>query len=296
MKMSEPSTGAGTAGAKKPGTSTNDAMQQIWAPFYAMVGAGDMASEAIREYLTRPRTHAGDEADAAGTSRSEVQQRLNELQERLVEIRSQFFAKVGQLPTDMAGWRAKLDPSDLRQAMENYAKTLQDLYTSLAARGEQAIVKYRQQAKDQMGAATGSAEERVNKLVADARELTDEMLGRMSRRTRAAGETTASVVENVSAEVADDVRDAGDAVAGRTRRAAGRSAARTESATSRIRRHTTTRTSGRAATTSRDTSRRTSADTSEGTSGGVSGGTSGGVSGGTSGDVSGGTSGTTPAD
>jgi heparin binding hemagglutinin HbhA len=237
--MSEPTEPSPTKAADKTGMSMNDAMRQIWAPFYAMVGAGDMAAEAVREYLNKARAKGKEAAEATadtttgtgtGTTVYDTQHKLTQLQERLLELRSQFFTKVGQMPTDVAGWRAKLDPSDMRQAMENYAQALQELYTSLTSRGEQAIEKFRQQTREQVGAAGETAEERLSRFVADARELTDEVLGRMGRRTRSAGDT--------SADVAYETAAAGEEVASTARGATSKARAASEASRSTTRRRT----------------------------------------------------------
>jgi heparin binding hemagglutinin HbhA len=217
-------------------------------PLYAVLGAGDLATEAVRDYVTKVRADAKGQANEVRTDVqtrvNDLQTRLNELQDRLVEVRAQVRTKVGELP-DVAELRGKLEPAELRHAVENYAQSLQDLYEKLATRGETAMDKLRKQPRvaqaiDRVEEAADTAEDRVGKFVEDARELADDVLGRVSRRTRSTGEKAAVAAEKLADDVAEAVEEAGDDIAGSTRSVTRRAANRTTAAKSTARKTNTT--------------------------------------------------------
>jgi len=250
---------------KQAAEAMTEALEQARTPLYAVLGAGDLATEAVRDYVAKARTEAGGQAKDVQTRVNELQVKLAELQDRLVEVRSQVRTqvrtRVNELPEDVAELRGKLDAGELRQALENYVQSLQDLYDRLATRGESTVDKLRQQpqvkrAIDRVEDVADTTEDRVGKFVEDARELTYEVLGRVSRRTRTAGEQAAQTTEKVADEVASAVEEAGDDVAAATRNATGATAgatgkaagrtqpAKTTARTTTTRKNTTTRKAG----------------------------------------------------
>lgn len=233
---------------KQAADAVTDALEQARTPLYAVLGAGDLATEAVREYVTKARGEAGGQA-------KDVQARLTELQDRLVEVRAQVRTKVGELPDDVAELRGKFEPAELRAALEGYVKSLQDVYEKLAARGETTADKLRrqprvQQAMDRVEDVAETAEERVGRLVEDAREIADDVLGRVTRRTRSVGEKAAIATEKAATEVSETVseaiEDAGDEVARTTRSVSRKVANRTSPAKPATRRTTARKTDTKA--------------------------------------------------
>jgi heparin binding hemagglutinin HbhA len=231
------------------------ATQAARTPLYAVLGAGDLATEAVREYVTKVRTETRGQAKDAQTRVNdrvnELQAKVSELQDRLVEVRAQVRTKVGTLPDDVAELRGKLEPAELRHAVESYAQSLQEVYERLAARGESTLDKLRKQPRvaqaiDRVEEVADTAEDRVGKIVEDARELADDVLGRVSRRARSTGEKAAVATEKVAEDVALAVEDAGAEAASTTRSVTRRAANRTAAAKSTTRRTTTTRTGTKA--------------------------------------------------
>jgi len=212
------------------------ALEQARTPFYAMLGAGDLASEAVRDYVMKARSEAGGPAKDSQTRLNELQSKLNELQGRLVEVRAQVRTKVNELPE----LRDRLDSAELRHALENYVQSLQELYERLAVRGQLRFDQFRQQpqvqrAVHQVEGAADTTEERVGKFVEDARELTYDVLGRVSRMTRSTGESAADRTEKLADEVAEAIEETGDKVASTTRSAGDEVASTTREAASSTR-------------------------------------------------------------
>lgn len=235
---------------KKVGKQMTDALEQARGPLYAVLGAGDLATEAVRDYLAKARTEAGGQAKDVQTRVSDLQLRLTELQDRLGEVRTQVRTQVRTRVNELPEELRKLDAVELRHALENYVQSLQDLYERLATRGETTLDKIRQQpqvkkAVDRVEDVADTTEVRVGKFVEDARELTYEVLGKVSRRTRSAGEKTAvrteRTAEKVAGEVADAIDDAGDEIASTTRSVSRKAANRTQPAKTSPKATTTTR-------------------------------------------------------
>lgn len=224
---------------KKARMQATQALEQARTPLYAVLGAGDLATEAVREYVMKARSEATGQAKDVQTRVNELQVRLAELQDRLVQVRTQVRTRVDELPDEVAELRGKLEPTELRHALENYVQSLQDLYERLASRGEVKVEKLRQQpqVKKAMGRveeAADTTEERVGKFVEDARELTYEVLGRVSRRTRSTGEKAAVRTERMAGEVAATAEKAAHQVAAGTEKAAHQVAVSTEKAAHRV--------------------------------------------------------------
>lgn len=166
--------------------AVTSALEQARTPFLAALGAGDVATQAVIDAVTKARSQVND------------------------------------LPTDVAELRGRLDPAELRKLVDQYTDAARNLYQYLTEHGEETLAKLRNQpqvkrAVEQFDQAAQVAQQRAESAVEDARELADEVLGRVARRTRSAGESTAQVVESVTEEAAADVHEAGEQAAERTR-------------------------------------------------------------------------------
>src|ERR1700741_3406928 len=157
-----------TEDVRKAGGQAVDALRT---PLLAALGAGDLATQAVRDAVNKTRTRVNEGADAAK-------------------------GPVDELPRDLAGVGEKLDPAELRKLVDEYTDAAQKLYQKLADQGEDALTKLRAQpqvgkALDQLEAAIATLQARVGDVAGDARELADELLARVTRRTRSVGEKTA---------------------------------------------------------------------------------------------------------
>ena len=185
----------------------NNAVEQVRAPLLAALGAGDLATQAVVDAVNKARTRVSERAEAAKGA-------------------------VEDLPTDLSGLREKLDPAELRKLVDEYTEAAQKLYQKLTDAGEDALAKLREKpqvkkALDQLEEAIATLQERVGDVAGDARELAEDLLTKVTRRTRSVGEKTARRVEQASADVAEAVQEAGDEMAHEVRSATRKAAART---------------------------------------------------------------------
>jgi heparin binding hemagglutinin HbhA len=187
----------------------NTAVEQVRAPLLAAIGAGDLATQAVVEAVNKARSRASERVEATRHA-------------------------VDGLPSDLGGLREKLDPAELRKLVDEYTDAAQKLYQKLTDAGEDAVAKLRNQpqvkkAIDQLEEAIATLQERVGDVAGDARELADDVLAKVTRRTRSVGEKAARNVQQSAAEVAEAVTEAGDDVAhevrSTTRKAANKTAA-----------------------------------------------------------------------
>ncbi|MPZ79779.1 MAG: hypothetical protein GEV28_05015 [Actinophytocola sp.] len=169
------------------------AVEVLRTPLLAALGAGDLATQAVRDAVNKTRTRVNEGADAAKGA-------------------------VDELPADLAGLREKLDPAELRKLVDEYTDAAQKLYQKLADQGEEALTKLRTQpqvrkALDQVEEAIATLQERVGDVAGDARELADEVLTKVTRRTRSVGEKTARTAEKLGTEAAATAEELGEDVA-----------------------------------------------------------------------------------
>jgi heparin binding hemagglutinin HbhA len=206
----------------------NNAVDGIRTPLLAALGAGDLATQAVVDAVNKARTKVNE-----GTTTAK--------------------GAVDELPRDLAGLREKLDPTELRKLVDEYTEAAQKLYQKLADQGEDALTKLRSQpqvskAIDQLEEAIATLQERVGDVAGDARELTEEVLAKVTRRTRSVGEKTARKVQEVAAETAEAVEELGDDAAhevrSASRKAANRTAPRKAAAAPRTATNTTRKTNG----------------------------------------------------
>ncbi|GAB3453183.1 hypothetical protein [Actinophytocola sediminis] len=183
------------------------AAEVLRTPLLAALGAGDLATQAVRDAVNRTRDRVNDGAGAAKGA-------------------------VDELPRDLAGVREKLDPSELRKLVDEYTEAAQKLYQKLADQGEDTLTKLRAQPQvrksfDQVEEAIAALQTRLGDAAGDARELADEVLAKVTRRTRSVGEKTARAVQQRSTEAAETVERLGDEVAHEARSVSRKAANRT---------------------------------------------------------------------
>jgi heparin binding hemagglutinin HbhA len=191
------------AGEQARAAVTN-AVEQARTPLLAAIGAGDVATQAVRDAVTRAR--------------------------------AQFAERAGQART------AVDDPGELRKLVDQYAESAQKLYQHLTEQGEQTVARLRSQpqvkrAVEQFDQAAQAAQQRAETAVGEARELADEVLGRVARRTRSTGEQAARTTEQAAEDVAtathataERIQEAGDDAAHDVRSTARKTANRTNAA------------------------------------------------------------------
>lgn len=169
--------------------AVTNAFEQVRTPLLAAIGAGDIATQAVVDVVSKTRSQLTERAEAARSA-------------------------VDELPTDVTSLREKLDPAELRKLVDEYADAAVKLYQHLAEQGEKTLDKLRSQpqfkrAIDQLDQAVETAQQRAESAVEDARELADDVLGKVVRRTRSTGEKAAREVVELADDAADAVHEAG---------------------------------------------------------------------------------------
>lgn len=177
-------------------------------PLLAALGAGDLATKAVIEALNKAKHTLDERTEAAKTA-------------------------VDELPGEVAGLREKLEPAELRKLVDAYTQSALHLYSYLAEQGEATLEKLRSQpqvkkATAQVEEAVEAAQKRAESAAADAREIADDVLGKVTRRTRSVGEKAAVAIDDASEAIAEAVEEVGGEVAhevrSTTRKAANRTA------------------------------------------------------------------------
>lgn len=171
-------------------------------PLLAALGAGDLAAKAVIEALTKARERAEEARNAAESA---------DLKKDLLD---------------------KLDPAELRKVVDAYTQSALNLYQYLAQHGEEALEKLRtqpqfQKALHQVEEAVENAQKRTEAAAADARVLADDVLGKVTRRTREVGEKVAGDLDDASEKLAETVVEVGGDVAAEVRDTARKAADRT---------------------------------------------------------------------
>ncbi|MGX7824106.1 hypothetical protein ACTG9Q_03350 [Actinokineospora sp. 24-640] len=190
-------------GDRKSGEqAVNTALEQVRTSLLAALGAGDLAAKAVADAVNRAKERAGN-------------------------------VNVTELPADVRG---RLDAVELRKLVDEYTEAAVKLYQKLADHGEDALGKLRAQpqvkkAIEQLEEAVGTAQLRAGGVAGDARALAEDVLGRVTRKTRSVGEKTAARTERVATEVAEAVVEAGGDVAHEVRSTSRRVANKTAPAT-----------------------------------------------------------------
>lgn len=195
------------------------AVEQVRTPLLAALGAGDLAAKAVLDAVSKARENV--------TERTEAVRK--------------------EIPTDVTSLREKLDPAELRKLVDEYTDAALKLYRKLAEQGEEAFDKLRAQPQvkkivDQLEEAIEAAQNRAGGAVTDARELAEDVLSKVTRRTRSVGEKTARAAEKLATETAEAVEDLGTDVAHEVRSTTRKVANRTAPARKPAPRTTTAKT------------------------------------------------------
>ncbi|WLP89165.1 hypothetical protein [Gordonia sp. NB41Y] len=164
-------------------------------PFYAVIGAGDLAVSQVTEAVAQLRERTESVTDTA-TSRFE-------------ETRTKVAGLPDEVPSAIEELRAKLSPEELRKIAEPYVELATTLYNSLAERGEETVERLWRQPLLQEGLT------RAEKTYNDAVDITEDALGVVSHQTRSVGEQAAKIAGLVGAragEVSDDLAEAADKI------------------------------------------------------------------------------------
>jgi len=169
------------------------AVEQVRTPLLAAIGAGDLAAKAVLEAVSKAKDGVTERAEAARKTAKD-------------------------LPTDVTSLREKLDPAELRKLVDEYTDAALKLYRKLAGQGEEALDKLRAQPQvkkivDQLEEAIEAAQTRAGDVAGDARDLAEDMLAKVTFRTRSFGEKTARATEKLAAETAEAVEELGEDVA-----------------------------------------------------------------------------------
>jgi heparin binding hemagglutinin HbhA len=165
-------------------------------PLLAALGAGDLAAKAVVEALNKARSAVNERAETAKSA-------------------------VDELPGELNGLRDRLDPAELRKLVDAYTQSAVQLYSYLAEQGEQTLEKLRAQPQ------VRKAFEQVEEAAGDAREIADDVLGKVTRRTRSVGEKVADATDDASEKIAEKIEEAGGDVAHEVRNTTRKTAART---------------------------------------------------------------------
>jgi heparin binding hemagglutinin HbhA len=183
------------------------AIEQVRTSLLAALGAGELATHAVVDVVNKARVRVSERAEATRGA-------------------------VGDLPTDLAGLRERLDSAELRKLVDEYTEAAHQLYQKLAGVGEDTVARWRAQpqvrkALDQLEEAIATLQERVGDVAGDARELADDVLARVTHRTRSAGERAAKTAQKVASDTAGAVIGAGNEVAQEIRSKSRKIAAKT---------------------------------------------------------------------
>ncbi|MBP2322280.1 heparin binding hemagglutinin HbhA [Kibdelosporangium banguiense] len=207
------------------------AVEPVRTSLLAAVGAGDLVAKAVLDAVNKAKDGVTEGAEAA--------------------------QKAAQnLPTDVTSLREKLDPAELRKAVEEYTEAAVKLYKKLAEQGEEAVEKLKTQPQvkkivDQLEEAIEAAQTRAGDVATDARELAEDVLAKVTRKTRSVGEKTARAAEKLADETAEAVEELGEDVAHEVRSTSRKVANRTAPARKPAAARTTTTT--KTSTTSKTT-------------------------------------------
>ena len=216
-------------------TGEHSAVDQVRTPLLAALGAGNLATQAVVDAVNKAKERVNEGSEAARKNFDEI-------------------------PHDFDSLRERLDPAELRKAIDEYTDAAWKLYNKLAESGEEAWGNVSSQpqvkrALEQLEEALEAAQGRVEGVSTDARERFDDVLGKVTKRTRSTGEKAARTVQEVASDAAERVEDLGDDVAHETRSTARKAANKTAPSKT---------TSTGSASTSKSTSGSSSRSTSSG--------------------------------
>ncbi|GGP56738.1 hypothetical protein [Saccharothrix coeruleofusca] len=167
-------------------------------PLLAALGAGDLAAKAVIDALAK----AKERAEAARTAGRD-------------------------LPTELKDLKEKFDPAELRKIVDAYTQSALNLYQYLAQHGEQALEKIKTQPQVQ------EALRQVDTATDEVRDAADDVLGKVTRRTREVGEKVADQVDDATEKLAVKVEEVGGDVAQEVRTTTRKAAPRKTTGTAR---------------------------------------------------------------
>lgn len=180
-------------------------------PLYASVGAGDTVYAQLKDIVEKVR---GQVASADVTGRvDEARERFANLpadaQERFETIRTRVTALPSELPDDLAELREKLTPEELRRLADQYYHQLLDLYTDLAARGEETVDRLRanptfEERFEQVESLYSDLIARTEDVVEKVQEQVSPLIGRATKAAEEAEETLEGEVVAVKSETAPE--------------------------------------------------------------------------------------------
>ena len=129
------------------------AVEQARTPLLAVLGAGDLANQALVDAVTKVRS---------------------QLTERVESARK-------DLPNDFGELRQKADPAELRKRLDDYGQSARKFYTYLANHGEETFHKLQEspQAK-RVREGVDTAQGKVEETVGQVSELADDVLGKVT--------------------------------------------------------------------------------------------------------------------
>lgn len=190
----------------------NSAAEQMRTPLLAALGAGNFATQAVMDTVTKAKQRVDQGTESARQS-------------------------LGEFPTDFESLRGRLDPAELRKLLDEYTDAVWKVYHRLAESGEQTWDNVSEQpqvkrALQQLEEALATTQGRVEGVAGEARGRVDDVLGMVTKRTRSGGEQAAEAVQGVAADTAAKVEDLGDDVAHETRSASRKAANKAEAQTS----------------------------------------------------------------
>ena len=176
--------------------------EPVRTPLLAVLGAGDYAAKAVADAFAKAKARAEETRTA-----------------------------VEDLPSEVAGLREKLDPAELRKLLDAYTSAAVSLYKHLAEHGEEALGKLREQPQGkQLEDVIVAAQVKAGDVAGDAREVAEDVLSKVTRKTRSVGEKTAIAVEDATEDLALAVEEAGGEVAHEVRSTARKAANKTDPA------------------------------------------------------------------
>jgi heparin binding hemagglutinin HbhA len=159
----------------------NTAVDQLRTPLLAALGAGNLASQAVVDAVSKARERV---SEGGETARKNLE----------------------ELPTEMTSLRERLDPAELRKVVDDYTEAALKLYNKLAETGEQAWDKFLAEPRvksvlDQVEEVLQTTQDRVGEVGTEAREKVEDVLGLAAKRTRAGGRKVAEAGDEVAGKV-----------------------------------------------------------------------------------------------
>ncbi|GAA1251819.1 hypothetical protein GCM10009676_43330 [Prauserella halophila] len=172
-------------------------VDQIKTPLLAALGAGNLASQAVNDALTKAKERYSDGGDVVRKSVEDARKGFEDAKKNLEE-----------LPSELEGLRDKLDPAELRKLLDEYTDAALKLYHRLAESGEEAWDKLLAQpqvkkATDQLGETFQTVQVRVDGATTDVRKGIDDVVSKVTSTVRGVGDDAGEVVEATAEKVSD---------------------------------------------------------------------------------------------